>query len=284
MGTIKGERDMANNLPMEKKIAAVSALAEGVSIRSIERMTGIHRDTIMRLGIRVGQGCTALMDTMMRGLNCERLQLDEIWQYVAKHQGRLTKEDDESQRGDFYTFVALDADTKLVPVFRVGKRDNYNTICFVEDLAARLAGRVQISTDALSTYAGALERGFGCQLDYGQIVKTFRATELAPGRYTPPELYTQQKSVIFGNPDPAHISTSYVESQNLTMRMHCRRLTRLTNAYSKKLENFKAAIGLYFGYYNFVKLHSTVRMTPAMAAGVVSELWTVADLVEKTDS
>ncbi|HUI06869.1 MAG TPA: hypothetical protein VL486_07665 [Verrucomicrobiae bacterium] len=268
---------------MEKKIAAVSALAEGVSIRSIERMTGIHRDTIMRLGLRVGQGCTSLMDTMMRDLKCERLQLDEIWQYVGKHQNRLTDKDDESQRGDFYTFVALDADTKLVPAFRVGKRDNYNTICFVEDLAPRLTGRVQISTDALGTYAGALERGFGCQLDYAQIIKVFRAAELAPGRYSPPELYTQEKNVVFGNPNPAYISTSYVESQNLTMRMLCRRLTRLTNAYSKKLENFRAAIGLYFGYYNFVKRHSTVRMTPAMAAGVVSEFWTVADLIEKTN-
>jgi IS1 family transposase len=275
---------MANNLPMEKKIAAVAALAEGTSIRSVERMTGIHRDTIMRLGVRVGQGCTALMDSIMRDLPCERLQLDEIWQYVNKHQGRLTKEDDASQKGDFYTFVALDADTKLVPAFRVGKRDNYNTICFIEDLAARLTNRVQVSTDAMFAYAGALERGFGCQLDYAQIIKVFRATELAPGRYSPPELYTQEKNVVFGNPNPAYISTSYVESQNLTMRMHCRRLTRLTNAYSKKLENFKAAIGLYFGYYNFVKMHSTLRSTPAMAAGVVNELWTVADLVEKTDA
>jgi hypothetical protein len=133
----------------------------------------------------------------------------------------------------------------------------------------------------MHAYAGALERGFGCQLDYAQIQKVFRATELAPGRYTPPDLYTQTKSAIYGNPDPEHISTSYVESQNLTMRMHCRRLTRLTNAYSKKLENFRAAIGL--GYYNFVKMHSTLRTTPAMAAGVTDTLWTVADLVEKTD-
>lgn len=132
---------MANNLPMEKKIAAVAALAEGTSIRSVERMTGIHRDTIMRLGVRVGQGCTELMDSMMRNLSCERLQLDEIWQYVNKHQGRLTKEDDASQKGDFYTFVALDADTKLVPAFRTGKRDAYNTLCFVEDLAARITNR-----------------------------------------------------------------------------------------------------------------------------------------------
>ncbi len=275
---------MANTLPIEKKIAAVASLCEGSSIRSIERVTGIHRDTIMRLGVRVGQGCTALMDTMMRGLTCERLQLDEIWQYVGKHQNRLTKDDDESQRGDFYTFVSLDADSKVVPTFRVGKRDAYNTICFVEDLASRLANRVQITTDSLNTYAGALERGFGCEIDYGQIQKVFRASELAPGRYTPPDLYTQSKSVVFGNPDWEHISTSYVESHNLTMRMHCRRLTRLTTGYSKKLENFKAAIGLYFGYYNLVKIHSTLRTTPAMAAGVVNELWTVADLVEKTDA
>jgi IS1 family transposase len=273
---------MANQLATEKKILAISALAEGASIRSVERMTGVHRDTIMRLGIRVGNGCTALMDAKMRNLDCERLQLDEIWGFIGKKRANVLETDDK-QIGDVWTFVALDADTKLVPSFHVGKRDAYNTLCFVEDLAARLAGRVQITTDAMQAYAGALERGFGCHLDYGQLIKTYRATELAPGRYSPPSLYTSQKGVVFGSPDPRYISTSYVESQNLTMRMHCRRLTRLTNAFSKKLENFKAAIGLHFGYYNFVKMHKTLRMTPAMASGIVNEVWTVADLVERTD-
>jgi IS1 family transposase len=221
------------------------------------------------------------MDEMMVNLPCERLQLDEIWGYIGKKQANVR--DTDRQKGDAWTFVAIDADTKLVPTFHIGKRDAYNTLCFVEDLASRLAGRVQITTDAMNAYAGALERGFGCQLDYGQLIKTYRATELAPGRYSPPSLYSAEKGVVFGNPDPAHISTSYVESQNLTMRMHCRRLTRLTNAFSKKLENFKAAIGLHFGYYNFVKMHKTLRTTPAMAAGVTDTLWTVADLVERTD-
>jgi IS1 family transposase len=271
---------------MEKKVLAIGALAEGSSIRSIERMTGIHRDTIMRLGVRVGQGCTALMGRMMRNLPCERLQLDEIWQYVGKKQLHLTRADNAAERGDFYTFVALDADSKLVPHFHTGKRDIYNTNCFVEELASRLAiaGRIQVSTDALGSYARALENGFGCQLDYAQIVKTFRSSPLEPGRYSPPDIYTQHKNVIYGRPDPQYVSTSFVESQNLTMRMHCRRLTRLTNAYSKKLENFKAAIGLHFGYYNFVKLHNTLRTTPAMAAGVTKELWTVSDLLERIDA
>lgn len=179
--------------------------------------------------------------------------------------------------------MALDADTKLVPAFHVGKRDAYNTLCFVEDLASRLAGRVQITTDAMSAYAGALERGFGCQIDYSRLIKTYHATELVTGKYSPPSLYSAEKSIVVGNPAPEHTSTSYVESQNLTTRMHIRRLTRLTNAFSKKLENFKAAIGLHFGCYNFVKMHKTLRTTPAMAAGVVKELWTVADLVERTD-
>jgi IS1 family transposase len=273
---------MANHLATEKKILAIGALAEGTSIRSIERMTGIHRDTIMRLGIRVGRGCTALMDETMHDLPCQRLQLDEIWGFIGKKQANAQPTD--SNLGDIWTFVALDADTKLVPVFHVGKRDNYNTLCFVQDLASRLAGRVQITTDAMNAYAGALERGFGCHLDYGRLIKTYRATELVTGKYSPPSLYTAEKAVMWGNPDPAHISTSYVECQNLTMRMHIRRLTRLTNAFSKKLENFKAAIGLHFGYYNFVKMHKTLRTTPAMAAGVVSNLWTVADLVERTDA
>lgn len=274
---------MANLLPFEKKIAAISALAEGTSIRAVERMTGVHRDTIMRLAVRVGQGCAELLDKTMHDLPCRRIQLDEIWGFIGKKQ-RFTKIGDQARGlGDVWTYVALDADTKLVPAYSVGKRDNYHTNAFLEDLAKRMKNRVQVSTDGLDSYPNAIERGFGCEVDYGQIVKTYAASNLYPeGKYSPPEVAKVSKTIIFGAPDVDQISTSYVERQNLTMRMHCRRLTRLTNAFSKKLENFKAAVALHFAYYNFVKIHRTLRMTPAMAAGVPGSLWTVDDLIQKS--
>ncbi len=274
---------MANVLPFDKKLTAISALAEGVSIRSVERMTGVHRDTIMRLGLRVGNGCQALLDRLMVNLDCKTIQIDEIWGFVGKKQ-RNTKRRDRSQgRGDVWTFVALDADTKLVPAHAVGKRDSYTANTFLEDLARRLKHKVQVSTDSLAAYPDAIERGFGSAVDYGQIVKTYSSSNLYPeGKYSPPEVVAVTKTVVFGKPDAQKISTSYVERQNLTMRMHCRRLTRLTNAFSKKFENFEAAVALHFAYYNFVKIHRTLRMTPAMAAGVSQRIWTTEDLIRES--
>jgi IS1 family transposase len=271
---------MANVLPMEKKISVISALAEGQSIRSVERMLGIHRDTIMRLGVRVGHGCERLLDSMMRNLPCERIQVDEIWGYVGAHQRFARKENPE--HGDAWTFVSIDADTKLVPNYRIGRRDAETTRAFINDLASRLKNRVQLSSDAMPAYFEAIEYGFGTNVDYGQIVKSYDSAEPLPlnRRYSAPAVVSVKRRALRGNPDHEHISTSYIEKQNLTMRMHCRRLTRLTNAFSKKLENFKAAVGLHFGYYNLVKMHGTIRMTPALKAGVVSKLWSTADLVE----
>ena len=271
---------MANILPMEKKIAVISALAEGQSIRSTERMFGIHRDTIMRLGVRVGQGCERLLDSMMRNLSCEKIQVDEIWGYVGAHQ-RFVR-DDNPEHGDAWTFIAIDADTKLVPSFLVGKRDGATAQAFTNDLASRLRNRVQLSSDGLNVYVDAIERAFGTNVDYGQIVKSFEQGEPLPAnrRYSPPKVISVERSVMKGEPAWEHISTSYIEKQNLTVRMHCRRMTRLTNAFSKKLDNFKAAIALHFGYYNLVKRHGTIRMTPALKAGVVNKLWSTADLVE----
>ena len=174
----------------------------------------------------------------------------------------------------------MDADTRLVPCYRVGKRDSYNAKCFVGDLATRVNGRVQISTDSLAAYDDAIERGFGTNADYGQIVKTYTSSELGARRYSPPEIVHIKRQVISGSPDFKSISTSYVERQNLTMRMHMRRLTRLTNAFSKKLENFEAAVALHFAYYNFVRIHKSLRMTPAMAAGVSQTVCSIADLVD----
>ncbi|MGH6988910.1 MAG: IS1 family transposase, partial [Stellaceae bacterium] len=181
-----------------------------------------------------------------------------------------------------WTFVALDPDTKLVPTYRVGKRTGANAVAFMDDLSERLANRVQISSDALATYVDAVERAFGTEVDYGQEVKFYDAEPIGAGRYAPPHVTSAQRTVIVGNPDQAHISTSLVERQNLTMRMSMRRFTRLTNAFSKKVENLQAAVALHFCHYNFVRMHKTIRVTPAMAAGVENRLWSIEELVERT--
>lgn len=273
---------MANILSTDKKVTAVGMLCEGNSIRSIERMTGIHRDTIMRLGVRVGKACEKIMNETMRNLVCSKIQMDEVWGFIGKKQRNLQIGDDQRLVGDVWTFVSVDADSRMVPNFFVGKRDSYSANCFVEDLAARLdSERVQVSTDSLRAYVDAIERGFGSNVDYGQIVKTYTLTDLADQRrYSPPDIVNIRRTVISGRPDLKSISTSYVERQNLTMRMHMRRLTRLTNAFSKKMENFKAAVALHFAYYNFVRIHKSLRMTPAMAGGVTNKIWEVSNLID----
>lgn len=273
---------MANILPMEKKIRVIGGLAEGSSIRSIERQTGVHRDTIMRLGIHTGKACEVIMDETMRGLRLNCIQLDEIWGFITKKKKNVLPEDPE-EFGDAWTFVAIDADTKLVSAYAVGKRDSETANAFLYDLASRLVNRVQISTDGLRAYVDAVERGFGSNVDYGQIVKTYSTEEgYAEGKYSPPEIVDVKKYIVTGNPEADLISTSFVERQNLTMRMHVRRLTRLTNAFSKRLNNFKAAIALHFVYYNFVRIHKTLKVTPAMEAGITNSQWSVRDIIEKT--
>jgi IS1 family transposase len=271
---------MANVLPMHKQVMVISALTGGSSIRAIERMFDVHRDTIMRLGVRIGEGCTRLLDRLMRNLECKSLQMDEIWGFVGKKQ-RQVKPTNGPDVGDAWTFICLDADSKLVPAFRVGRRDLATAIAFVEDLAGHMTNRVQHSNDALRAYVEAVERGFGGEVDYGTIVQSFEATDPLPSstRYSPPAVVSVTRHVIEGKPDFDHISTSFIEKQNHTVRMHCRRLTRLTNAFSKRLVNFKAAVGLHFGYYNLVKVHKSLRMTPALKARVVSSLWSVEDLI-----
>jgi IS1 family transposase len=272
---------MANILPTEKTIAIIGSLCEGSSIRSIERLTGVHRDTIMRLGVKVGQGCTALLDSQMRNLSCERLEMDEIWGFVGKKERHIRPGDDQAHMGDVWTFCAIDADTKLVPSFKVGKRDGSTANAFVADVAGRMRNRLQISTDGLKAYVEAIEASFGADVDYAQIIKTYGNEEVSNNRrYSPQKFVSSEKHVVMGFPDVDLISTSYVERLNATTRLHMRRLTRLTLAFSKKWENFEAAVGLHFAYYNFVKRHNTLRMTPAMAAGVTGSFWSVGDLVE----
>ena len=271
---------MANNLNTDKQIAIIAALSEGSSIRAIERMTNVHRDTIMRLGVKVGQGCTALMDERMRDLPCTRLEMDEIWGFVGKKE-RHVKMDDPPEIGSVWTFCAIDAETKLVPAFRVGDRDAATANAFLADVAGRMRNRVQISTDGLKAYEEAIERSFGGDADYGQIIKTYGSITTEDNRrYSAPEFVSCEKKIIAGRPDFDLISTSYIERLNATTRLHMRRLTRLTLAFSKKRENFEAAVGLHFAYYNFVKRHNTLRCTPAMAAGVAGSFWSVGDLLE----
>ena len=272
---------MTNVLDKEKQIAVISALAEGSSIRSIERMTGIHRDTIMRLGVRVGEGCAKVLDSKMRNLSCSNLQVDEIWGFIGKKERHLRAEDNP-ELGDVWTFCTIDADTKLVPSFKVGMRDTATANAFVADIAARMVNRDQLSSDSLRAYVEAVELAFGTDVDYAQIVKTYgQEDSMSPERkYSPPQVLSVEKRLVSGAPDMALASTSYIERFNGTTRLHMRRLTRLTYAFSKKLENFKAAVALHFAYYNFVKRHSTIRCTPAMAAGVEQSFWTVEDLIE----
>jgi IS1 family transposase len=271
---------MANVLSTDKQIAIIGSLCEGSSIRSIERITGVHRDTIMRLGVKVGQGCAVLMDEKMHDLPCSRLEMDEIWGFVGKKEKHVKPTDDPGI-GDVWTFCAIDSDTKLVPAFKVGKRDNATANAFVEDVSDRMRNRVQISTDGLRAYVEAVQRAFGPNVDYAQIVKQYGHDEVTNNRrYSCPNFILSEKRVIFGAPEQKLISTSYVERLNGTTRLHMRRLTRLTLAFSKKLENFEAAVALHFAYYNLVLRHNTLRMTPAMAAGVEQSFWSVGELVE----
>src|SRR6266849_6713278 len=272
---------MANVLPKEKQIQVIAALAEGASLRAITRMTGIHRSTIAGLAMRVGQGCAVLLDEKMRDLTCNYLQFDELWGFIGKKEKHKLPEDDPT-KGDVWTFCAIDAETKLVPAFKVGKRDHETATAFVGDLAGRMRNRVQISTDALSAYVGAIDDAFGVDVDYAQVIKTYTQDESKhPERkYSAPRITTSEKRVIVGNPDMGHASTSYIERLNATTRLHMRRLTRLTHVFSKKRENFEAAVALHFAYYNLVMRHSTLRVTPAMEAGIERSFWSVADLVE----
>ncbi len=264
-----------NKLSPEKETAAVSMLCEGNSIRSVERMTGIHRDTVMRLGVRVGEACRSLLDETMRELPCQKIEADELWGYVGKKQ-RNVREGESAELGDVWTWVAIDPETKAVPVFHVGKRTATDANTFMASVAERMKNRIQLSTDGLNLYVPAVEAAFAGEVDYGSVVKTFRTTD-GEGRYSPGEMQNVVRTTISG--EKFRACTSYVERQNLTMRLHMKRLARLTLGFSKKLENFKAATALHFAYYNFVKVHTAVRCTPAMALGVSSRLWKVEDLV-----
>lgn len=268
-----------NVLPFDRQVDIIAALTEGCSIRSVERLTGVHRDTIMRLGVRVGFGCNAIHDALMQNLHVPRLEFDEAWDFVGKKQKQLTPEDG-TDKGDQWTFIALAGAAKAIIGYRVGKRNAINTRAFVMDVRERVLGAPEISADAFNMYPEAIERAFGVDCTFGTIDKHYAAVQAieASRRYSPAEVVSITTRAVVGN--PRHISTSYVERQNLTLRMAQRRFTRLTNAFSKKLENHCAAVALYAGHYNFCRVHEALRITPAMQLGVTDHVWSVRELVD----
>ncbi len=271
-----------NRLSPEDRARILHMLCEGMSIRAITRMTGASKNTVAKLLIDAGKACAAYHDANVRDVKAERVQVDEIWSFTyAKQKNVATAKAAPEAAGDTWTWTAIDADSKMILSYLVGGRDSEYAMWFMDDLASRLANRVQLTSDGHRAYLEAVEGAFGADVDYAQLVKLYGSVggKGADVRYSPAECTGIRKRRVEGNPDGAHISTSYVERQNLTMRMHMRRFTRLTNAFSKKVENHAHAVALHMMYYNFVRIHKTLRVTPAMAAGVSDRLWDISDIV-----
>lgn len=273
---------MANVLSNSDRAAVVAALVEGNSIRATSRMTGVARNTVTKLLLDLAAVCAAYSDEHLVNLPCKRLQVDEIWAFCyAKAKNVPVEKKGTFGYGDVWTFAAIDAETKLVPSWLVGMRDVGSATELMMDLQRRLANRVQITTDGLKAYVSAVEEAFGADVDFAQLHKIYAAAPSGPEtRYSPAECIGAEKRCVQGNPDAKHVSTSYVERQNLTMRMSIRRFTRLTNAFSKKVENHAAACAVHFFYYNFCRPHMSLKgKTPCQAAGVTEVRWTVEDVV-----
>ena len=267
-----------NTLSREKRAKVIAALVEGCSISSTARMTGVTKVTILKLLAALGPACADYQDRTLRNLKCRRIQCDEIWQFCyAKEKNVPEKFKGKFGYGDVWTWIGMDADTKLIPSFMLGYRDGKTASIFVDDLKSRLANRVQLTTDGLKVYLDAVESAFGADVDYTQLVKIYGSTQ-EETRYSPAECIGCETKIIQGKPDPKNISTSYVERQNLTMRMTMRRFTRLTNGFSKKIENHAYAVALYTMHYNFCRIHQTLRVTPAMEAGVADHVWSIEEL------
>lgn len=275
-----------NKLPPEKRAQILHLLCEGNSIRAVTRLTGVSKNTVTKLLTDAGKACAAYHDEHVRNVEAKRVQVDEIWSFTyAKAKNVPTAKAAPYDAGDTWTWTAIEADTKLIVSYLVGGRDGEYAIAFMDDLRGRLANRVQLTSDGHRAYLEAVEGAFGGDVDYAQLVKIYGAApESAKGRYSPAECTGIRKTRVEGDPDPKHVSTSFAERQNLTMRMHMRRFTRLTNAFSKKVENHAYAVALHFMYYNFVRLHQKLRVTPAMAAGITSRLWEISDIVALMDA
>lgn len=274
-----------NALTIEKRVQVIAALVEGNSIRATVRMTGVAKNTIVKLLLDVGTACLEYQDKRLRNLKCKRIQCDEIWSFCyAKEKNVPTSKKGQFGYGDVWTWVAIDPETKLVPSFMVGNRTALAAREFMDDLASRLASRVQLTTDGHRAYLEAVEEAFGSEVDYAMLVKLYGTDSEPDTRYSPAECIGCREIAVAGRPDPKHISTSHVERQNLTMRMKMRRFTRLTNAFSKKIENHVHAIALHYMHYNFCRIHQTLRITPAMEAGVSDHIWSVEEIVALLDS
>lgn len=279
---------MANKLNLEKRTQIITVLCEGVGINAACRITGASKNTVLKLLAEVGEACALYQDRVMQGLKCKRIECDEVWSFVGCKEKNVPEEvKGVFGIGDVYTWTAVCADTKLVPCWHVGTRDGVSANIFIKDLASRLANRIQLTTDGHKAYLEVVEDAFGCDVDYAMLIKIYGndgAPKEAARRYSPSEFTGSEKRRITGKPDMKHVSTSYVERQNLTMRMHMRRFTRLTNAFSKKLENHMHAISWYFMFYNFCKIHKTLRVTPAMEAGIDDHVWDIEEILMMTDT
>lgn len=274
-----------NKLATEQRVQVISALVEGNSIRATVRMTGVAKNTIVKLLVELGHACEKYQQDTLRNLPCKRIQCDEIWSFCyAKAKNLAARMQGQFGYGDVWTWTAICADTKLVPCWCVGTRSIGTARAFIDDLAKRVAHRIQLTTDGHRVYVDAVEGAFGADIDYAMLVKLYGSDSEADTKYSPAECIGCRSAVISGRPNPRHISTSYAERQNLTMRMKMRRFTRLTNAFSKKIENHACAIALHFMHYNFCRVHRTLRVTPAMEARVTDHIWTLEEVVALLDS
>ena len=272
-----------NRLPLEKQALVLNSLIEGNSIRSTVRLTGVNKKTVMRLLVEAGEQAQEILDSRLVNIQSNFVQVDEIWTYVGKKQRQL-KPFESEELGDQYVFVAVDAETKLVASFNVGKRNQINAISMMKELQYRITTLLQLSTDSFSPYFNAVDSVFGEDIDYGQIHKEYREDGRGEKRYSPAQIVRVIINPLIGQPKRKHISTSHIERQNLTMRMQMRRFTRLTNAFSKKLKNLRAAVALHFYHYNIMRIHSSLRVTPAMEARITNRLWTWNDLLGGIES
>lgn len=274
--------DFMNKLDAATRAQILHLLCEGQSIRAITRVTGASKNTVIKLLVDAGKACMAFHDANVQDVNAKRIQVDEIWSFTyAKQKNVAVAKAAPDGAGDTWTWTAIDADSKLIVSYFVGGRDGDCAIMFMDDLRSRLSNRVQLTSDGHKAYLEAVEGAFGGDVDYAMLVKMYGlSTESAKGRYSPAECTGAKKTRIEGSPDMAHVSTSFAERQNKTMRMHMRRFTRLTDGFSKKVENHAYAVALHMMYYNFVRLHTTLRTTPAMAAGISSRLWEIGDIVK----
>jgi len=269
-----------NRLPIQKRVEVIAALVEGNSIRATCRMTGVAKNTVVKLLVDLGEACARYQDKALRGLTCRRIQCDEIWSFCyAKAKNVPAEHKGDFGYGDVWTWTAIDADSKLVLSWCIGGRDSYTALAFMQDVARRLTQRVQLTTDGHKAYLEAVERTFGQNIDYAMLQKLYGSDPEEEKRYSPAKCIGTDVQRIQGKPDPKHVSTSYVERQNLTMRMSMRRFTRLTNAFSKKIQNLGHAVALHFMYYNFCRRHQTLGMTPAMASGLTDHEWSIDEIV-----